>query len=66
MDVKQLAHFQHDFEIEVIEELVVVLEEGVQVVGVELEEGALAVGRLQCVPMDAAPGAVVTDADVAD
>ena len=66
MNVEQLAHLQHDFEIEVIEKFVVVLEEGVQVVSIILEERALIVGRLQGVPMYAAPGAVVADADVAD
>ena len=66
MDVKEFTHLLHDFEVEIVEELIVLLEERTEVVRVKLKEGALAVGRLQCVPMDAAPGAVVADADIAD
>ena len=66
MDIKEFTYLLHDFEVEIVEEFIVLLEEGSEVVRVKLKEGAFAVGRLQGVPVDAAPRAVVADADVAD
>ena len=66
MDVKEFTHLLHDFEVEIVEEFIVLLEEGSEIVCVKLKEGAFAVSRLQGISMDAAPRAVVADADVAD
>ena len=63
--VKQLAHGVHDVEVEVEEEGVSFLEERSQVVGIKLEEGRLAVGRHQSVPVQMSPVAVVRDTNVA-
>lgn len=63
--VEQLAHGVHDVEVEVEEEGVSFLEERSQVVGIKLEEGCLAVGRHQRVPVQMSPVAVVRDTNVA-
>lgn len=51
--------------IEIVEELELLLVEGTEVVLVILEEGGVAVGRLEGIPVLMAPVAVVADADVA-
>jgi hypothetical protein len=53
-----------DGKVEVEEKLPLSLEERAQVVGQELEEGALAIGREQGVPVLVPPVAVVAQADV--
>ena len=65
VDVEQLAHQQRNLHVEVVEKLPSPLEKGVQVVGVILKEGRLAVGCLQGIPVQPAPLAVVADAYVA-
>lgn len=63
--VEQLAHGVHDVEVEVEEEGVSFLEEGSQVVGIKLEEGRLAVGRHQGVPVQVSPVAMIRDTNIA-
>lgn len=63
--VEQLAHGVHDVEVQVEEEGVSFLEERSQVVGIKLEEGCLAVGRHQGVPVQMSPVAVVRDTNIA-
>lgn len=63
--VEQLAHGVHDVEVEVEEKGVLFLEERSQVVGIKLEEGRLAVGRHQRVPVQMSPVAMVRDTNVA-
>jgi hypothetical protein len=63
--VEQLAHGVHDVEVEVEEKGVSFLEKGSQVVGIKLEEGCLAVGRHQGVPVQMSPVAVVRDTNIA-
>ena len=65
LDVHQLADLLPDGLVEVDQILVLLLEEGTDVVGVVLEEGAFAVGALQGVPVDPPPLVVVADAQVA-
>ena len=65
MDVEQLAHQRGDVVIEVDEKLPSALEEGCQVVGIELKEGRLAVGTAYGIPVQVPPVAVVADAYVA-
>ena len=65
VDVKQLTERERDFHVKIVEELPPLLEKGVQVVGVILKERRFAVGRLQRIPMQSPPLAVVADADVA-
>ena len=55
----------HDVEVEVEEEGVLFLKKGSQVVGIKLEEGRLAVGRHQRVPVQMSPVAMVRDTNVA-
>lgn len=62
--VEQLAHGVHDVEVEVEEKGVSFLEKGSQVVGIKLEEGCLAVGRHQRVPVQMSPVAVVRDTNI--
>ena len=64
--VEQFAHLLTDGLVIVEQELPARLKKGTQVVLVILEEGRLTVGRLQGVPVQVAPLAVVADADVAD
>lgn len=63
--VEQLAHGVHDVEVEVEEEGVMFLEERSQVVGIKLEEGSLAVGRHQRVPVQMSPVAMVRYTNIA-
>ena len=63
--VEQLAHGVHDVEVEVEEKGVMFLEERSQVVGIKLEEGCLAVGRHQRVPVQMSPVAMVRDTNIA-
>lgn len=63
--VEQLAHGVHDVEVEVEKEGVSFLEERSQVVGIKLEEGCLAVGRHQRVPVQMSPVAMVRDTNIA-
>ena len=65
MNVKQLAHQECDFHIEIVEVLPPALKEGAQVIGIMLEERRLAIGSLQGIPMQSSPVAVVADAYVA-
>ena len=63
--VEQLAHGVHDVEVEVEEKGVSFLEKGSQVVGIKLEEGRLAIGRHQRVPVQMSPVAMVRDTNIA-
>lgn len=63
--VEQLAHGVHDVKVEVEEKGVSFLEERSQIVGIKLEEGRLAVGRHQRVPVKVSPVAVVRDTNIA-
>lgn len=63
--VEQLAHGVHDVEVEVEEEGVSFLEERSQIVGIKLEEGCLAVGRHQRIPVQMSPVAMVRDTNIA-
>ena len=63
--VEQLAHGVHDVEVEVEEKGVSFLEERSQIVGIKLEEGRLAVGRHQRVPVKVSPVAMVRDTNIA-
>ena len=65
LDVDEGAHQAAQRFVEVHEELVPLLVEGAEVVPVVLEERGVVVGRLQGVPVQVAPVAVVGDADVA-
>mgnify|MGYP004670897339 CR=1 FL=1 len=63
-DVEELYHFLCCLHVEIEEELVFLLEEGADVVLVILEEGALAIGGEERIPVDVAPVGVVGDADI--
>lgn len=65
LDVEQLAHQCGDVVVEVDEELPPALEEGREVVGIELEEGRLTIGTADSIPVQVSPVAVVADAYVA-
>lgn len=62
LEAQQLAHLAGDGHVEVEEELPLLGEEWLQVVGVELKERAFAVGRAECVPVLLAPLPVVAHA----
>ena len=62
MNVEQLANLLADGFVEVEEIVPALFEERTQVVLIIHEEGRVAVGRLQGVPMEVAPVAVVADA----
>ena len=64
MYIEQLANLLADGFVEVEEIVPALFEERAQVVLIIHEEGRVAVGRLQGVPMEVAPVAVVADADV--
>ena len=59
MDIDEFAHLLNDGEVQVVEVFVVLSEEGADVVLIKLKERALAISRLQGVPMDASPRAVI-------
>ena len=63
-DVEELYHLLCSLHVEIEEELVFLLVEGADVVLVILEEGALAVGGEERIPVNMAPVGVVGDADV--
>lgn len=62
--VEQLTHRLSDGHVEVEKEIPPFLKERVQVIGIELEERALAIGRLQGLPVEMTPGAMVGDAHI--
>lgn len=64
-DIEQLAHLLRDSHIEIEEERPSLLEERMQVVGIELEERTLSIRRQQCVPVEMLPVAMVADAYIA-
>ena len=61
----EAAHQLGQLPVEIVEELNLLLVKGAEVILVVLEEGGMAVGRLEGVPVLVAPVAVVADADVA-
>ena len=65
VNVQPLAHQPCDFHVEIIEEIPPFLKKWIQVVGIIFKERRLAIGRLQRIPVQATPIAVVADAQVA-
>ena len=64
-EVNETAYQAAKCFIEVRQKFVLLLVEGAEVIFVIFEEGSVVVGRLQCVPMQVTPVAVVGNADVA-
>ena len=62
LDVEQLAHSVTDLEVIVVEPMPLTFEEWSEVVGIIFEEGRLAVGTCQCIPMYSSPCPMITDA----
>ncbi len=66
MDIQEFAEFVGDGHVEIKEVLPAILKERLQVVHIVIKEGAVAIGAHQGVPVQVAPVAVVTDADIRD
>ena len=64
MNVQQITYRLTDGFVEIDQKVVLLLVEGTDIVCKILEEGTLAIGALQGIPMDAAPLVVVADAQV--
>ena len=64
MDIQEFAHFLCDGHVEIKEVFPVVIIERLQVVHVVIKEGAIAIGAHQSIPMQVAPVAMVTNADI--
>ena len=66
LDVEKFAHLLADLLVEIKQERIAFIKEGADVILVVFKEGRLAIGRLQGIPMQTAPMAMIAQTDVLD
>lgn len=66
MDVDKFTHLLTDGFIEINQEVVLLLKERTDIIGIIVEEGTLAIGTLQGIPVYTSPLVMVADAEILD
>ena len=66
MDIQKFAEFMGDGHIEVEQVLPMLLKERTDIIYIVIKERTVAIGTHQGIPVQVAPVAVVTDADIRD